>query len=149
MVQRQMQSGQPEYYPLYKICPVVNTLTTTFQDVYRPVEALTIDETICPYRVLICFRIYMKGSPINTVSPFLKCANWKEYVFTFEMYTGANPNSTVFNSSFNVIDRLCSLVKNRGHTIYMDRWFSSPKHFGHVWACSTKAVGTVMHFPIN
>jgi hypothetical protein len=26
----------------------------------------------------------------------------------------------------------------------MDRWFSSPKIFDHLWACKTKAVGTVM-----
>jgi hypothetical protein len=26
----------------------------------------------------------------------------------------------------------------------MDRWFSSPKIFDHIWGCKTKAVGTVM-----
>jgi hypothetical protein len=28
--------------------------------------------------------------------------------------------------------------------VYMDRWFSSPKIVDHLWACKTKAVGTVM-----
>jgi hypothetical protein len=55
---------------------------------------------------------------------------------------GTNPADTDFNSSFNVIDRLCSLVKNMSHTIYMDRWFSIPKLFDHLWASSTKAAGT-------
>jgi hypothetical protein len=26
----------------------------------------------------------------------------------------------------------------------MDRWFSSPKIFDHLWGCKTKAIGTVM-----
>jgi hypothetical protein len=26
----------------------------------------------------------------------------------------------------------------------MDRWFSSPKIFDHLWGCKTKAVGRVM-----
>jgi hypothetical protein len=26
----------------------------------------------------------------------------------------------------------------------MDRWFSIPKIFDHLWGCKTKAVGTVM-----
>jgi hypothetical protein len=26
----------------------------------------------------------------------------------------------------------------------MDRWFSSPKIFDHLWGCKTKAVGTVI-----
>ena len=32
----------------------------------------------------------------------------------------------------------------KGHSLYMDRWFSSPKIFDHLWSCKTKAVGTVM-----
>jgi hypothetical protein len=55
-----------------------------------------------------------------------------------------NPADTDFNSSFIVTDRLCSLAKNMGHTIYMDRRFSIPKLFDHLLACSTKAAGTVM-----
>jgi hypothetical protein len=72
------------------------------------------------------------------------CESKSGYVCTLEVYTGANPADTNFNSSFNVVDRLCSLVKNRGQTIYMKRWFSSPKLFDNLWACGTKAVGTVM-----
>jgi hypothetical protein len=33
-----------------KICPLINTLTTKFQDVYRLEEALTTDQAICPFR---------------------------------------------------------------------------------------------------
>ena len=40
--------GQPGYDPLFKIRPVIDTLTNKFQDVYTPEEQLTIDEAICP-----------------------------------------------------------------------------------------------------
>jgi len=40
--------GQPGYDPLFKIWPVIDTLTNKFQDVYTPEEQLTIDEAICP-----------------------------------------------------------------------------------------------------
>jgi hypothetical protein len=36
------------------------------------------------------------------------------------------------------------VIKEKGHCVYMDRWFSSPKIFDHLWGCKTKAVGTVM-----
>jgi len=36
------------------------------------------------------------------------------------------------------------MIKGKGHCVYMDRWFSSPKIFNHLWGCKTKAVGTVM-----
>jgi hypothetical protein len=55
--------GQPGYDPLFKIWPVIDTLITTFQDVYTPEEQMTIDEAICPFRGSISFRVYIKGKP--------------------------------------------------------------------------------------
>jgi hypothetical protein len=36
------------------------------------------------------------------------------------------------------------VIKGKGHCVYVDRWFSSPKIFDHLWGCETKAVSTVM-----
>jgi hypothetical protein len=54
------------------------------------------------------------------------------------MYVIANPADTYLNSTISVNDRLCSMVKNRGHTINMDRWFSNSKLSDHLWACDKK-----------
>jgi hypothetical protein len=35
------------------------------------------------------------------------------------------------------------LVKNRSYNIYMDKWFSSPKVFDHLWACGTKTADII------
>jgi hypothetical protein len=45
---------------------------------------------------------------------------------------------------FTVVDRLCDKIRGKGHCVYMDRWFSSPKIFDHLWGCKTKAIGTMM-----
>jgi hypothetical protein len=42
----------------------------------------------------------------------------------------------------NVVDRLCDKIKGKGHCVYMDRWFSSPDIFDHLWGCKTNAAGT-------
>ena len=55
--------GQLGNDPLFKIRPVIETLTNKFQDVYTPEERLTIDEAICSFRGRIFFRIYIKGKP--------------------------------------------------------------------------------------
>jgi hypothetical protein len=55
--------GHPDYDPLFKIRPIIDTLVTKFQDVYTPEEQLTIDEAICPFREHIFFRVYIKGRP--------------------------------------------------------------------------------------
>jgi hypothetical protein len=116
-----------------KIRPVINTLTTKLQDVYRPEEALTIDEAICPLRGRIYFCVFMKGKPHKYGIEIFKMYELKSgYVCTFEVFTYANPADTDFSRSFNVINRLCSLVKNRSHTIYMDRWSSGQKLSDHL-----------------
>ena len=45
----------------------------------------------------------------------------------------------------SVLLTLCDKIKGKGHCVYMDRWFSIPKIFDHLWSCQIKAVGTVMH----
>ena len=66
------------------------------------------------------------------------------YVYSLEVYTGAHPTNSEHNTAFSVFDGLCDKMKGKDHYVYMDRWFSSPKIFDHLWSCQTKAVGTVM-----
>ena len=137
--------GQPAYDPLFKIRPVIDTLITKFQDVYTPEEQMTIDEAICPFRGRICFRVYIKGKPHKYgIKIFELCEARSGYVYDLEVYTGAHPTNSEHNTALSVVDRLCDKIKWNGHCVYMDRWFSSPKVFDHLWGCKTKAVGTVM-----
>jgi hypothetical protein len=105
-------------WPSVQNLPICKHSTKTSQDVCRPDEAVTVDAAVCPFR----------GG----------------YVCTLEVYTGTHPAGADLNRSFSVIIRLWSLVKYRGHIIYMDRWFCSPKMFDHFGACGTKAVGNVI-----
>ena len=54
------------------------------------------------------------------------------------------PTNSEHNMAFSVGNRLCDKIKGKGHCVYLDRWFSSPQIFDHLWGCKTKAVGTVM-----
>jgi hypothetical protein len=61
-----------------------------------------------------------------------------------EVYDGAHQTDEEHNTSLNVVNRICDPIKNKWYTVYMDRFFSSPKIFDHLWTANTKAVGTVM-----
>ena len=74
---------------------------------------------------------------------FELCRAKSGYVYNLDVYTGAHPTNSEHNNAFSVVDRLCDKIKGKGHCVYMDRWFSSPKIFDHLWGCKTKAVGTV------
>ena len=137
--------GQPGYDPLFKIWPVIDTLITKFRDVYTLEEHLTIDEAICPFQGRIFFRVYIKGKPHKYgIKMFELCEAKSSYIYNLDICTRAHHTNSEHNMVFSVVDSLCDKIKGKGHCVYMDRWFSSPKIFGHLWGCKTKAVGTVM-----
>ena len=89
--------------------------------------------------------MYIKGKPHKYgIKMFELCRAKSGYVYNLDVYTGAHPINSKHNTAFSVVDRLCDKMKGKGHCVYMDRWFSSPKIFDHLWGCKTKAVGTVM-----
>jgi hypothetical protein len=75
---------------------------------------------------------------------FELCKAKSSYVYSLEVYTGANPTNSEHNTAVSVVDGLCDKIKGMGHCVYVDRWFSNPGIFDHLWGCRTKAVGTVM-----
>ena len=136
--------GQPDYDTLFNIWPVIDTLYTKFQDIYTPEEQLTIDDALCPFQGCIFFHVHIKGKPHKYGIRMFECCEAKSgYVYNLEIYGGAQPTNSENNTAFSVADRLCDKIKGTGHCVCMDGWFSSPKIFDHLWACKTKAVGTV------
>jgi hypothetical protein len=141
----QAARGEPQNGPLFKIRPVIDTLITQFQDICSPEEELTVDEAICPFRGRMFFRVCIKRKPHKyEIKMFELCEAKSGYVYKLEVYTGVHPPSSEHNTAFSLIDRLCDTITGKGHGVYMDRWFSSPRIFDHLWACKAKAVGTVM-----
>ena len=138
--------GNPGHDPLHKVRPIVDHLFKQFSEQYIPLEQLTIDEGICGFRGRVRFRVFIKGKPEKYgIKIYELCEAESGYACAFEVYTGkdllAEEN---LNSALNVVDRLSTKYQNKGYTIYMDRYFSSPKVFDHLWEKGTKAVGTVM-----
>jgi hypothetical protein len=52
--------GQLGYDPLFKICPILHSLTSKFQELYTLEEELTIYEAICTFKGHVFFSVYMK-----------------------------------------------------------------------------------------
>jgi hypothetical protein len=77
------------------------------------------------------------------IKMFECCEAKSNYVYNLEVYNGAHPTNSEHNVTFSVVDSLCDKIKGKGHCVYMDRWFSSPKIFHHLYAYKTKAVSTV------
>lgn len=110
---------------------------------FLPSENLCIDEGICPFRGRIKHRVYMKNKPNKYGLKLYIIADVKTgYALNVEIYTGKS--MTTDNSAKGIITRLCHPYFNKKHTVYMDRFYSSPLVFQFLKSNDTYAVGTVM-----
>lgn len=127
---------------LFKIRPFSDFLSKQCSKFYKPAQNLTVDEGICPFRGRISFRVYMKNKPQKYgMKLYILSDPETGYTLNFEIYSGKEQQD---NSICALYDRLLRDYYYKGHTIYMDRFYTSPLVLKHLWNKQTNAVGTVM-----
>jgi hypothetical protein len=78
------------------------------------------------------------------IKMFELCEAKGSHICNLEVYTGAHATNSEHHMAFSVVDRLWDKIKGKGHCVYMDRMFASPKIFGQLRGSQTIDVGTVM-----
>ena len=134
--------GQPNHDPLHKVRPYFDYLVQRFRDSLTPSENLTVDEGICAFRGRIHFRVYMKNKPEKYgMKLYFVCESNSGYILNMEVYTGKSASDFAIVPLF---ERLLSQCFSKGHSVYMDRFYTSPKVIDFLWEKDTLGVGTVM-----
>ncbi|XP_049948184.1 piggyBac transposable element-derived protein 4-like [Schistocerca serialis cubense] len=125
---------------ILKVRPIFDRCVTQSGKAYKPGENITIDEGISPFRGRLSFRVYMKIKPHKYGVKFFVLYE-SGYVLNCEIYSGNQSNAD--NSILHIVDRLCLSFHNKGHTLYMARFYTSPDLLDYLWGKRTEAVGTV------
>lgn len=135
--------NQPNHDPLHKIRPIYDLIRQKCIESFYPNQNLTVDEGMCPFRGRVSFRVFMKNKPNKYGLKFYVLSDAESgYILNMELYTGKLGDTD--NSINSLMLRLCENYLDKGHTIYMDRFYSSPTLFDLLWSKKTLAVGTVM-----
>jgi len=133
---------QPGYDSLYKIRSYVNFLNDKMSTLYYPGQNITVDEGVCPFRGRVHFRVYMKNKPEKYgMKLYIASDPLTGYTLNFEIYSGKGQEN---NSIIPLYSRLLKQYFDKGHTIYMDRFYTSPMVLEYLWDNKTNGVGTVM-----
>lgn len=133
--------NQPGHDPLHKLRPFIGHLLIAFPASYYPHENITVDEGTCGFRGRIYFRVYNKNKPDKYgIKLYIVCDSLTGYVLKMEVYTGKTEDSSIIG----LFRRILHDYLGKGHTVFMDRFYSSPAVFDFLWANNTKAVGTCM-----
>ena len=119
---------------LLKICPVICHLNIKFQTLYIPNQNIAIDESLTLWEGRLSIRQYLplKASKFR-IKTFELCESKTGYLWCLLVYTGKN---TVLQSSLitpdtpktaAVVLKLLEPLFGRGHTLWIDNFFSSPE----------------------
>lgn len=135
--------------PLHKIKIIIDHLRAKFKQDFCPFENLCIDESLLLFRGRVFFRQYIPSKRHQFgVTFFLLCDCETGYILDFIVYTGARSHIKEFNEanagkSGNIVLTLLEPYLQRGHTLFVDNWYTSPILFDVLHKNKTNACGIV------
>lgn len=134
--------------PLVKIRLVVDHMKKKFSETLAPTENLCIDESLLLFKGRLYFKQYIpKKRSRFGIKIFVLCDCETGFILDFIIYTGASTDCTEshpnLGKSGDVVASLLHPYLEKGHTIFLDNWYSSPELFGWLYDKTTNAVGTV------
>lgn len=135
---------------LRKIRPIVDHMKQTFKRSFGPFENICIDESLLLFKGRIFFKQYIPSKRHRFgIKFFLLCDSETGYVLDFIIYTGA---TTEINTGFEeeglgksgqIVLTLMETYLGKGHTLFLDNWYTSPVLFQYLYDRLTNCCGTV------
>jgi hypothetical protein len=131
------------FMPSFKVRPLLQELTDKFQQTYYPEEEVTVDEGMCPFRGRVSFRVYMPQKPNKYgMKLFILAESRTGYIWNFDVYHEKDPE--LDNSAAGVVKRLLDKLTNKGHTVYIDHFYTSVTLAEELAEANTGLVGTIL-----
>ncbi|XP_014663289.1 PREDICTED: piggyBac transposable element-derived protein 4-like [Priapulus caudatus] len=129
---------------LFKVRPILNILTRTFEDNYSPGQCVAVDESMVRFKGRSSLKQYMPMKPIKrgfkVWSASCSCCG---YLYGFQVYTGKVPGSESKGMAHRVVaDLTLPLLAGKNHIVYVDNFFTSlplitELHQNSVYLCGT------------
>jgi len=126
------------------ISDVWNMLKANLCAMYRPIENLTIDEQLFPYRGRTKFTQYIPSKPAKYgIKVWWICDAKNSYPLKGLIYTGKTGNAREVNQGERVVKELTVLYKGSGRNICMDNFFTSLPLAKHLLTWNLTILGTL------
>ena len=132
---------------LYKVRPVIDELKRKFYHCLNPCKNLCIDETLTLWKRRLHFKQYIPSKRHKFgIKIFALCDCETGFIMDFIVYTGSN---TILNYQAHlgvtgsIVITLLERFLNKGHSLFVDNYYSSPTLFEYLHQYKTGACGTV------
>ena len=142
------------YDRLFKIQPLIKSLSATFESVYTPDTNLSLDEELVLWKGRLVFRQYipMKRARFG-MKLFCLCEN-TGYTYRFRVYTGKdNPMQAIYcdipddaqelSKTEKIVVHLMEPLLDKGYQFYVDNFYTSVNLVSYLDDHATGCCGTV------
>ena len=130
---------------LFKLRPVIDTLTENFKTVYVPSQDVTTDESLWKFKGRLKFKQYNPSKRARFgIKVYKTCQSTggaAGYTWNFKVYTGQDQGD--LPASTSTVLELNEDLLDQGYNIFLDNWFSSPNLFMRLRDRRTNVCGTV------
>jgi len=140
-----MQANGDRLHKIWKVC---DKLRESFRNALHPFQDLCIDESLLLYKGRLSFKQYIPSKRNRfRIKSFVLCDKESGFVQDFIIYDGSlsiitNASANIGKSG-NVVVQLLRPYLDKGHTVYVDNWYTSPALFIFLHKNGTNACGTV------
>lgn len=132
---------------LWKIREIINRLRKSFANAFYPYQNLCIDESMLLFKGRLSFKQFIPAKRSRFgIKSFVLCDCKSGYIQDFIVYNGSNTIHSKYaniGKSGNVVMALLEPYLNKGHTLFVDNWYTSPTLFKLLHMKATNACGTV------
>nr|XP_033335286.1 piggyBac transposable element-derived protein 4-like [Megalopta genalis] len=133
---------------LYKIRNIIDMLRKTFSQSFQPYQRLRINESLLLYKGRLSFKKYILSKRNRFgIKSFILSDCQTGFVQDLIVYAGSSTMLSSGNKdtgkSGAIVEALMKPYLGKGHTLYVDDWYSSPALFSLLHNNCTNACGTV------
>ncbi|XP_058810396.1 piggyBac transposable element-derived protein 4-like [Phymastichus coffea] len=115
--------GDPEYDKLYKLRPLLDTLSETFRECWKPSHHQAIDESMMKFKERSSMKQYMPAKPTKRGYKVWTRADESGFVCQFQIYTGKT-DSPEKQLGARVVRDLTRDLVGHNHQVYFDNFFT-------------------------
>ena len=134
--------GEENHDPLHKVRYLVDLLEEKFRCTVNAAKDLSLDEATCAFKGRVKFKVYNKDKPKKWgIKIFEICESDSGYCLTFSIFAGEEKAAK--EKTYHLVMDLMKNYLDKGHTLYMDRWYNGVKLFEELTKRKTAVTGTI------
>ncbi|XP_052224356.1 piggyBac transposable element-derived protein 4-like [Dreissena polymorpha] len=118
--------GETGYDPLFKLRPVMESVSRTFQEIYTLNKEVSVYEAMIAFTGRVSFRQYMPAKPIKRggIKVWMLCDASTAFPARFEVYLGRQNNQMEHGFGHNVVMKLMDHIYHSFRWSFFDNFFT-------------------------